>query len=134
MTETGIKNPSADLSKLGINPSIANWNWSQAQLIEQALLLKMGVLADSGALAVNTGEFTGRAPKDKFIVRDTKTKDTVFFGDVNLPFEESKFQPLLDKMLKYLDSKEVYVKDAYACAHADYRLNIRLVTELPWSA
>ncbi len=56
-----------------------------------------GVEASSGALAVNTGEFTGRSPKDRFIVKDSITKDKVWWGDINIPFDPEKFDALYDK-------------------------------------
>src|SRR5947207_7968448 len=124
MSETGMKNPKHDLSTYGFkNLSTVNWNWSQDQLIDRSVEKGLGEIADSGALAVDTGEFTGRAPKDKYIVKDATTKDTVFWGEVNQPFDEKNFQPLLDELLNYFQGKEVYVKDAYACADPKYRLN-----------
>ncbi|MCY7410430.1 MAG: phosphoenolpyruvate carboxykinase (ATP) [Chitinophagales bacterium] len=135
MQETGIKNPKHNLSDYGFkNLSIINWNWSQDQLIDQTVIKSMGQIADSGALTVDTGEFTGRAPKDKYIVKDTVTENTIYWGEVNQPFEEKNFQPLLDELLNYFDGKEVYVKDSFACADPNYRLNVRVITELPWAA
>jgi phosphoenolpyruvate carboxykinase (ATP) len=135
MIETGTKNPTADLSSYGLkNITKANWNMSQEELIDISAEQGLGFITDTGALAVDTGTFTGRAPKDKFIVKDAKTADTVYWGDVNIPFDEDKFQPLYDKLVNHLAGKEVYVKDAYACADPRYRLNVRLITELPWAA
>lgn len=135
MTETGTKNPKHNLSEYGLkNLSVVNWNWSQDQLIDRTVELKLGEITDSGALTVDTGEFTGRAPKDKYIVNDRTTAETVYWGEVNQPFDEKNFQPLLEELLKHLEGKEVYVKDAYACADPKYRLNVRVITELPWAA
>ena len=61
-----------------------------------------------GALAVNTGEFTGRSPMDRFIVKDNITKDKVWWGDINIPFESDKFDKLYDKVTNYLSNKEVF--------------------------
>lgn len=135
MQENGIKNPTANLAALGLGGiKIANWNFSQDELIERTLQNNQGVLADTGALAISTGEFTGRSPKDKFIVKDAKTSDSVFWGEVNIPFDENKFQPLYDKVVNYLNDKEVFVKDAFACANPKYKLNVRVISELPWAA
>lgn len=135
MQENGIKNPAASLEKVGLGGvSKANWNLSQTELIERTIQNNQGVFADSGALAINTGEFTGRSPKDKFIVRDNETENSVHWGDVNLPFDSSKFQPLYDKMMKHLEGKEVFIKDAFACANPAYRLRVRVISELPWAA
>jgi phosphoenolpyruvate carboxykinase (ATP) len=135
MTETGVKNPKHSLSDYGLkNLRKINWNWSQDELIDEAVKRGMGQIVDAGALTVDTGEFTGRAPKDKYIVKDEKTKDTVYWGEVNQPIEARHFQPMLDELIAYLEGKEVYVKDAYACADPKYRLNVRVISELPWAA
>src|SRR5882672_7625218 len=106
MTETGTKNPGADLQALGFrNLKAAHWNWSQDQLIDRTVDLKMGVITDSAALAVDTGKFTGRAPKDKYIVKDAITADTVYWGEVNQPIAEEHFQPMYEELLEYLEGK-----------------------------
>ena len=70
---------------------------------------------------------------DRFIVKDTVTEESVWWGDVNLPFSSVKFDELHQKMLQYLQNKEIYVRDAYACADEKYRINIRVVNEYAWS-
>ncbi|MDX1652528.1 MAG: phosphoenolpyruvate carboxykinase (ATP) [Brumimicrobium sp.] len=109
------------------------WNLSPAELVEDTILLGQGVLTDTGALAVETGKYTGRSPQDRFIVYDDTTKDSVWWGDVNKKFDSDKFDLLYSRMKAYLTGKDVYVRDAYACADNNYRLNIRVVTEYPWS-
>ena len=104
-------------------------NLTPDQLIEKALERKEGVLTDRGALAADTGEFTGRSPKDKFTVCDSKTEDTVWWGPVNFKFTPEKFDALLAKVLDHYKGKELFVRDAYACAHSDFKLNIKVVTE-----
>jgi phosphoenolpyruvate carboxykinase (ATP) len=94
----------------------------------------MGVLSDKGALCVNTGKFTGRSPKDRFIVKDAYTEHAVNWNNINIPFDDKHFNIIEQRMLEYFSGKDIYVKDAAACAHEDYRLNIRLVAEYPWSA
>lgn len=101
------------------------------ELTEQTLARKEGVLNDTGALIINTGEFTGRSPKDKFIVKDELTTDTINWNDFNLPIEEKYFDQLYKKMLAHLDNKEIWVRDCYACADPAYRLNIRVINEKP---
>ncbi|MBT8280600.1 MAG: phosphoenolpyruvate carboxykinase (ATP), partial [Muriicola sp.] len=93
----------------------------------------MGKEASSGALAVNTGEFTGRSPQDRFIVKDAITEDKVWWGPINKPFEPEKFDELYDKVTAYLSEKEVFVRDCFACADKDYQLGIRVINEYPWS-
>lgn len=93
----------------------------------------MGETASSGALAINTGKFTGRSPLDRFIVKDKKTRDLVWWGDINIPFGEDAFAKLKSKVTDYLSGKELYARDAYACADENYRLTIRVINEYPWS-
>ncbi len=135
MKETGHKNPSADLFKLNImNPENVFWNLTPEELMEHSVQKKQGVISDSGALVIMTGEFTGRSPKDRFIVKDDVTKDTVDWGDINLPFEPTNFAKLESKIEKYFDGKDVYVRDVKACANPRHSLKIRLVAEYPWSS
>ena len=133
MNEFGIKAANASIKSLGLDHvAAAYWNLNHAELVEQTLLNDEGRLADTGALAVDTGEFTGRSPKDKFVVLDNITKDTIWWGDVNNKFDAAKFDKLYDRVTAYLTGREIYVRDAYACADPTYRLNIRVVTESPW--
>jgi len=135
MNEFGQKPKNADLSKIGLgNVGDAYWNLEPAELVEHAIVNGQAVLADSGALAIDTGEFTGRSPKDKFCVKDATTEGTVWWGDVNFPFSPEKFDLLQDKMAAYLMGRDVYVKDAFACADPTYKLNIRVIAEYPASA
>lgn len=133
MQENGLKNPSADLSAIGLKPAIVNWNLSPEVLIQQTLELGQGVLNDTGALCVSTGKFTGRSPKDKFTVKDAITENTVDWSEINLPFSSEAFDKLYDKVCAYFGDKEVWVRDGYACADPQYRLNIRVVNEAPWA-
>jgi len=134
MQETGFKSAKGSLAAIGLGQvATAHWNLSPAELIEKTLLNGEGSLSNTGALAIDTGEFTGRSPKDKFVVFDEKTKDTVWWGDVNNRFEADKFEKLYDRMCAYFSEAEIYVRDSYACAHPEYKLNVRVVTELPWS-
>ena len=134
MNEFGIKAKDATIADLGLeNVSVAYWNLNGAELVEETLIRGEGVLTDTGSLAVDTGEFTGRSPKDKFVVLDEKTKETIWWGDVNFKFDAGKFDVLYNRICAYLAGKEVYVRDSYACADPAYRLNIRVVTEYPWS-
>ncbi|HAP00354.1 MAG TPA: phosphoenolpyruvate carboxykinase (ATP) [Bacteroidetes bacterium] len=135
MNESGIKNSNSNLNSLGLGKANnAFWNLSQTELAEKSIQLNLGTLTDTGALSIKTGKFTGRAPKDKYIVKDAKTMNTVHWGEVNIPFDENKFQPLYEKVVNYFEGKDVFVKDAFACANPDYRLNVRVISELPWAA
>ena len=121
------------LEKYGILNAKINYQLSPEQLHDITIEKGQGVEASSGALAVNTGEFTGRSPKDRFIVEDTITKDKVWWGDINIPFDTDKFDALYIKVVDYLSNKEIFVRDCYACADEDYKLNIRVINEYSWS-
>lgn len=132
--ETGIKSAVAGLDIVGIkNPGVVYWNLSPAELVEETLLRGEGELADNGSLCVRTGEFTGRSPKDKFVVKDAITENTVWWGDVNNVFEADKFERLLKKVIAYYQGKELYVRDAYAGADTNHRISLRVVNETPWA-
>tara|TARA_B110000459_G_C16606619_1_gene493856 strand:+ start:564 stop:2177 length:1614 start_codon:yes stop_codon:yes gene_type:complete len=109
------------------------WNLSPAELVEHAIISGQGMLTDTGALAIETGEFTGRSPKDRFVVCDEKTENAVWWGDINIKFTPEKFDALYNRMKSYLNGRDVYVRDAYACADDNHRLNLRVTTEHSWS-
>lgn len=134
MNEYGLRAADASVAQFGLKDvEAAYWNLNPSELVEECIIRGEGVLTDVGALAIDTGEFTGRSPKDKFVVYDENTKDSVWWGDVNNRFEADKFEILHNRMLAYLGGKEVWVRDAYACADPTYRINIRVVNEYPWS-
>ncbi|MBU2927851.1 phosphoenolpyruvate carboxykinase (ATP) [Winogradskyella psychrotolerans] len=121
------------LDQYGIKNAKVNYQLSSDELHAKTISTGQGVESSSGALAVNTGEFTGRSPLDRFIVKDDITKDKIWWGDINIAFDSDKFQKLYDKVVNYLSEKEIYVRDSYACADEDYKLNIRVINEYPWS-
>ncbi|MBP6335385.1 MAG: phosphoenolpyruvate carboxykinase (ATP) [Bacteroidia bacterium] len=133
MNEFGFKAKDATIADLGLkNVADAYWNLTPAELVEESIIRGEGVLTDNGALAVDTGKFTGRSPKDKFIVCDEITEKAVWWGDINIKFDPEKFDRLYDRVCAYLQGKTIYVRDSYACADPKYRLNVRVVTESPW--
>jgi phosphoenolpyruvate carboxykinase (ATP) len=121
------------LKSYGITHDNINYQLSPDKLQEITIEKNMGKVASSGALAVNTGEFTGRSPKDRFIVKDDITEEKIWWGDINIPFAPAKFDALYDKVITYLNEKELYVRDCYACADHNYRMDIRVINEFPWS-
>ncbi len=134
MNHVGIRPEGATLDYLGLkNLATAFWNLSPAELVEETITLGQGSITNTGALSVDTGEFTGRSPKDKFIVKDSNTENSVWWSQFNIPFEPSKFDRLFERMSAYLTGREVYVRDAFVCADPRYRMNVRVVTEFPWS-
>jgi phosphoenolpyruvate carboxykinase (ATP) len=107
-------------------------NPSPATLVEQALLRGEGKLAAGGALAADTGRFTGRSPKDRFIVRDAETEPGVAWGTVNQPLSEAHFQTLKRDMLAAAAEKTLFVQDLYVGTEAQHRLRVRITTEYAW--
>ncbi|MEP5612354.1 MAG: phosphoenolpyruvate carboxykinase (ATP) [Cyclobacteriaceae bacterium] len=132
MQEFGVKSTKNDLSSLGITVREARWNLSQSELIEETLKNNEGVLTSTGALMCDTGKFTGRSPKDRFIVEDEKTKDSVWWGNINIPFSPENFDKLYQKMLKFVEDKKVYVREAYAGADKTHRLRVRVINTMAW--
>ena len=122
------------LSQLGLVSTNVNYQLHPEELTAQTILRQEGLINNTGALCINTGEFTGRSPLDKFTVKDAITENTVHWNNFNIPIEEKYFHQLKKKLLNYLNSKEeVWVRDCFACADPLYRINIRVVNENPWS-
>ncbi|QMU65341.1 MAG: phosphoenolpyruvate carboxykinase (ATP) [Flavobacteriaceae bacterium] len=117
----------------GIENATVHYQLIPDELHAITLEKKQGRVSSLGALAVNTGEFTGRSPMDRFIVKDEITKDEVWWGNINIPFDPDKFDSLCDKVVSYLSNKEIFVRDSYVCADPNYRMNIRVINEYPWS-
>ncbi len=132
MQEIGLKSTKTDLSAMGLTVKTAKWNLAPAELIEEAIKNGEGVLTDTGALMCDTGKFTGRSPKDRFIVEDDKTQDSVWWGNINIPISEEKFDQIHQKMIKHLEDKEVFVRDAYAGADKTHRLRVRVINTMAW--
>ena len=124
---------SISLSNLGIKEAVVHYQLSSDQLHQITLDKNQGRESSFGAIAINTGEFTGRSPMDRFIVKDDVTKEKVWWGNINIPFDPDRFDALYDKVVSYLSAKEIFVRDSYACADDNYKLNIRVINEYPWS-
>lgn len=133
MTNNTFSTKTISLNQYGIKNAKAHYQLSSDELHEETIKNEQGVETSFGAITVNTGEFTGRSPKDRFIVKDSITEDRIWWGDINIPFESAAFDKLYDKVVAYLSEKEIYVRDAYACADENYKLNIRVINEYPWS-
>src|SRR5688500_4360814 len=98
MLELGRKPVNVSLRDLGILDGKAHWNLPPDELMAIALNSNQAKKTSTGALSVDTGEFTGRAPKDKFIVKDQVTESEVWWGSVNASFDADKFDQLYIKM------------------------------------
>ncbi len=110
------------------------WNLREPRLYEDSLAAGTARLAAHGPMVVHTAPYTGRSPKDKFVVRDAGTAEHVHWGKVNVPFEPERFDALYERVRAYLETRPLYVEDLYAGAAPAQRLAIRLVSESPWHA
>ena len=104
-------------------------NLPVSDLVSFALQREEGTLTEAGALAVNTGKYTGRSPKDRFIVSQDSVVKLINWGSVNLPIEEKIFDNLYSKVCEYLSDKDLFVFDGYVGALEEYKLPIRVVNE-----
>ena len=129
----GRKNTSNELDNYGIRePARVYWNLNTPELYEEIARRKEAVLSDHGALIVDTGEHTGRAAKDKAIVREPESENKVFWGDVNKDFSKEKFNALKERMMAYARGRDLFVQDTFVGADLKYQLPIRIITELAW--
>jgi phosphoenolpyruvate carboxykinase (ATP) len=110
------------------------WHPTTSQLYEHALARGEARLAEGGALVVDTGEHTGRSPKDKFIVREPGSEERIWWGDVNAEISEDSFDRLRDRVTARLSESDVYVVDAFAGADPKHRVAVRVISESPWHA
>jgi phosphoenolpyruvate carboxykinase (ATP) len=101
-------------------------------LYEEVARRSEGILSNRGALIVDTGEHTGRAAKDKAIVREPESENRLFWGDVNKDFPQDKFNALKDRMMAHATGRELFVQDTFGGADASYRLPVRIINELAW--
>ena len=107
-------------------------NLSPARLAELAIARNEGKLTDRGALTVTTGKYTGRSPKDKFVVKEPSVMEHVNWGPVNQPMEPEVFDRLYARVLEYLGTQELFVFEGFAGADPEYRLPIRVINEFAW--
>ncbi|MBK9983739.1 MAG: phosphoenolpyruvate carboxykinase (ATP) [Saprospiraceae bacterium] len=122
------------LQHLSLDPEKIHYMLTPAELIEATIQKGQGVLNDTGALCIDTGKFTGRSPKDRYIVKDDITRETVDWGLVNKPFGEDQYEVLKKDILDYVRQHEIFIHDGYVCSDDIYRLNVRVLAEYPWSA
>ena len=124
-----------DLSNHGVeNVRLVYWNLPAAALHEEAVFRAEGVTAAGGPFVAHTGRHTGRSPKDKFVVRHPDSENNIWWGTHNQPFSSAKFDSLLERMLGYLQGRDVFVQDVYVGADEKYQMPIRFVTEYAWHA
>jgi phosphoenolpyruvate carboxykinase (ATP) len=114
------------------NLKIMNWNLPTPTLYEESLKRNEGLMAHLGPLVVRTGQFTGRSPNDKFIVDEETSRGCVWWGEVNRPIDEERFDELHRRMASYLQGKDVFIQDCYSGADPKYRLPVRIITQYAW--
>lgn len=122
------------LQHLSLDPKKIHYMKTPAELIEATILKGQGQLADTGALCIDTGKFTGRSPKDRFIVKDQMTEDSVDWGAVNKAFGIDQYEVIKKDILDYIRGTDLYIHDGFVCADENYRMNVRVLAEYPWSA
>lgn len=115
-----------------VESTFANHNLPVSILVEHALRRNEGILTKSGALRVTTGKYTGRSPKDRFIVDDNENSAKIAWGKVNKPISEEIFNNLYEKVINYLTNKEIYVFDGFVGADKSYRLPVRSINQYAW--
>ena len=125
--------PKHRLFQIGLKHSgNIHYQASPEELASAALGLNQATLADNGALVIHTGKFTGRSPKDKFIVKDTLTANTIHWNDFNIPIAEKNFDIIFDKVMAYLgERKDLWIRDCFACADVQHRIGVRVFNEKP---
>ena len=124
------------LDEHGLEPrGLVRWNYEVPELQQHALRRGDGAFSKHGVLTANTGARTGRSPKDKFIVRDKVSENTVWWGDVNQPCTPELFNKMLGHVEWFLSNRdELYVQDLFCGADQNHRISLRVVTETAWHA
>ena len=133
MRNAGIRPSRYGLDQYGLHDwQVAYWNLGTAQLVEKSLQRREGIIASGGSLVVRTGRFTGRSPKDKYVVQDEQTRSRVEWGSVNQPMSEEVFDDLYSRMLNFWKGQDIFVQDCFAGADPAFQLPIRVVTQRAW--
>ncbi|MEO6248844.1 MAG: phosphoenolpyruvate carboxykinase [Sphingomicrobium sp.] len=110
-----------------------HWNMTTARLVEQAVARGEGKLTRDGALLVDTGKFTGRSVKDKYIVRDAATEEMINWGMINQPMTVDHWVTLkADFMTALKGQKELFVADLFGGSQPEYRVNVRVINQMAW--
>ncbi len=119
-----------ELQNLGLqNLGTIHWNLTTPRLYEEAIRRHEGVLSHRGPFVINTAPYTGRLPKDKYIVHDPSSAEKISWGKINQPFEPARFEALRKRIGTYLQGKNVFVQDCYAGADERYRVPIRVISQ-----
>jgi phosphoenolpyruvate carboxykinase (ATP) len=125
--------PKHRLFQIGLkNAGNIHYQTGPDDLAEAALRRNEAQVSDTGALVISTGKFTGRSPKDKFIVKDSLTEQSIHWNEFNTPISEKYFDTIFSKVMGHLNAKhDLWVRDCFACADEDHRISIRVINEKP---
>ena len=133
MAMTTEERGSVDLGAHGLSPSgTAHWNLTSAELYEHTIRGGNGMLARGGSLVVNTAPNTGRSPKDKFVVQEPHSDQRIWWGPVNQPILPESNAKIREDLVACLNSGDVYVLDAFAGAHPEHRVAVRVISNSAW--
>jgi len=108
------------------------WNLPSEALYEEIIFRNEGKISYNGALVVDTGKHTARSANDKFVVKETESEKNVWWSEYNRPFSVDKFNAVYQRLLGFLQGRDLFVQDCYAGADTDYRLPVRIITEYAW--
>lgn len=133
-----MQNFGAFISKYGVenhgirNAGVVYWNLSTPLLYEQVIRRREGVVGHLGPLIVSTGDHTGRSPNDKFIVEEPTSENDIWWGKVNRPISQEKFDNLYRRIIAYIQNRDIFVFDGYVGADSHYQMPVRIITEYAW--
>jgi phosphoenolpyruvate carboxykinase (ATP) len=99
-----------------LNIGSVHWDNSTPALYEEAIRRYEGMVSHLGPLVIRTGQYTGRLPKDKFLVREPSSEQKIWWGKINQPFEPARFEALKNRLCAYLQGKDLFVQNCYAGA------------------
>jgi phosphoenolpyruvate carboxykinase (ATP) len=133
MEEQGRIEGQHGLEEIGIrNVNTVWWNLNTPALYEHALQRHEALLAHLGPLVVRTGQYTGRSPNDRYVVKEPSSEGVVWWGQVNQPIDEERYRALRARLTAYFQGKDLYVEDCYVGAEPATRMPIRVITETAW--
>lgn len=133
-----MQNFGANVSKYGVenhgirNAGVVYWNLPTPLLYEEVIHRHEGVIAHLGPLVVSTGDHTGRSPNDKFIVEEPTSEKDIWWGKVNRPISQEKFDNLYRRIIAYIQNRDIFVFDGYVGADPRYQMPVRIITEYAW--
>ena len=131
--EAGALKSDYGLKNHGItNLRKAYWNLPTESLYEEVAFRMEGRITHQGPIVVNSGKHTARAAGDKFVVREPSSEENVWWGEYNLPYSPEKFNELVDRLQGFLQGRDLFIQDCYAGADPQYRMPVRIITELAW--